>query len=254
MPYRKIDISDIQIIVCKNEPSNFTYNCESRNWDGFSLVTQGSGEFISNKGEKISVSKGSLVLLRKGDSYKFKFDGTCGYITSGFDFSKSCFADIEDLPSCIIASDRQMRNISEMADVWQRHSWDSFMICKIMLLSLYLEILQKVTKYTDCKDSDVRRALSFVHNNFKRNFSIEELSKYCALSPSYLRTKFYKNVGMTITDYRDNLRISSAKEMLKSGMFTIKEISEELGYCDVSHFSKTFSRTCGVTPGKYRGK
>ena len=59
---------------------------------------------------------------------------------------------------------------------------------------------------------------------------------------------------MTITDYRDNLRISSAKEMLKSGMFTIKEISEELGYCDVSHFSKTFSRTCGVTPGKYRGK
>ena len=48
--------------------------------------------------------------------------------------------------------------------------------------------------------------------------------------------------------------VSSAKEMLKSGMFTIKEISEELGYCDVSHFSKTFSRTCGVTPGKYRGK
>ena len=56
---------------------------------------------------------------------------------------------------------------------------------------------------------------------------------------------------MTITQYRDNLRINVAKELLESGHFSVTEISIELGYCDIYHFSKIFKQIVGISPQKY---
>jgi len=56
---------------------------------------------------------------------------------------------------------------------------------------------------------------------------------------------------MTITDYRNDLRISAAKQMLQSGLFSVKETAMELGYCDVYYFSKCFTAETGITPARF---
>jgi len=74
------------------------------------------------------------------------------------------------------------------------------------------------------------------------------------VSMSYLRTRFLKQTGQTIGKYRDSLRIAAAKEMLESKYFTVTEIANELGYCDVYHFSKVFSTYVGMSPTKWINK
>ena len=111
--------------------------------------------------------------------------------------------------------------------------------------------MRRIETKLSYNDKDIAEAVDFIHNNFKRNFTTEELSRHCAMSPSYLRTKFLKKLGVTVTEYRDNLRISAAKEMLKSEAFSINDIADALGYFDVSHFSKFFTKKCGMTPTKY---
>ena len=62
---------------------------------------------------------------------------------------------------------------------------------------------------------------------------------------------FKNSQGVSIMDYREKLRIRSAKDMLKSNAFRIKEIASALGYCDVYHFSKRFKSATGKTPANY---
>jgi transcriptional regulator GlxA family with amidase domain len=58
-------------------------------------------------------------------------------------------------------------------------------------------------------------------------------------------------MNMSVTEYRDCLRNKSAKEMLASGCFSVKETANILGYYDVYHFTKIFTRQNGISPAKY---
>jgi AraC-like DNA-binding protein len=38
---------------------------------------------------------------------------------------------------------------------------------------------------------------------------------------------------------------------LRSKLYTVSEVSEKSGFCDVKYFSKTFKKHYGVSPGKF---
>ena len=74
------------------------------------------------------------------------------------------------------------------------------------------------------------------------------------MSLSGIRAKFAKQVGSTIGEYRDKLRITVAQEMLESRFFAIADLAAELGYCDIDHFSKVFKAHLGYPPSKHMHK
>ncbi len=251
---KRINIESIVIIVKKKEKECFSFSNPRRIYDGFVLFTEGCGDIIlENDSEKkrYHLQKGSLFLFKQNDKYTIYSEKSGEYITSGFLFAKKHYEEINKLPRLIETDNRLFNTISEMADIWQSRSWDSYIICKIKLLQMYLSIMEKQQRNSILKDADVSMAVDFIHSNFKRNFTTLELANHCALSPSYLRTKFIKKTGKTITQFRDSLRISAAKEMLRVGDFSINEISAELGYYDVSHFSKFFLKHVGETPSNF---
>ncbi|WP_445301719.1 helix-turn-helix transcriptional regulator [Microcoleus sp. MON1_C1] len=47
-------------------------------------------------------------------------------------------------------------------------------------------------------------------------------------------------------------RIEKAKQLLKRQDLSITYISQQVGFHDQSHFSKTFCKLVGLTPKKYR--
>ena len=71
-------------------------------------------------------------------------------------------------------------------------------------------------------------------------------------SPSHFRKIFVKEMGVPPTVYRENIRCEVAKGMLISDIFTVTEISEVLGYCDIYHFSKEFKKRTGRSPSAYK--
>ena len=101
-------------------------------------------------------------------------------------------------------------------------------------------------------DGDIERAFSFIRAHYRENFSTEEIAKYCSVSQSYLRGKFKRMTGTSITRFREGLRIGEAKNMLESGFFSMQEIALHLGYSDVYHFSKRFAAATGTPPATYK--
>lgn len=60
-----------------------------------------------------------------------------------------------------------------------------------------------------------------------------------------------KKVGKTIVQYKTEVRMEKALELLERTDYTITEITFLVGYTDISHFSKTFKKYYGRSPSKY---
>lgn len=246
----EFDIRKIYMIAGKTESERFVFRNDCREWDGFVLFTNGVGSYIDANQTVHAIKRGSLVLLNKNDCYAFDTVGSCSYITAAFDFSVQC-KELESLPKLLTVNEKQIAEISALCEIWQKRKPSSVMRCKAGLYTLYSNVIEHSYTGSPTTEHAVRVALEFIHENYPRNFAFGEIAAQCRLSPSYLRAIFRRVMNMSVTEYRDLLRTESAKEMLTSGCFSVKETANRLGYCDVYHFTKVFTKLHGISPAKY---
>lgn len=62
----------------------------------------------------------------------------------------------------------------------------------------------------------------------------------------------YTNVGMSYSDYVQNVKISQACYLLRSTQERIIDISLKCGYSSISSFNRNFKKLIGYSPTKYR--
>ncbi|MEG1753785.1 MAG: AraC family transcriptional regulator [Christensenella sp.] len=98
---------------------------------------------------------------------------------------------------------------------------------------------------------EVEDIIEYLNNNLSKRLTLEQISKDFFLSRSYLQTIFKKHTGVSIMDYYAKLRIDKAKTYIREGKSNFTEISEQLGYTSIYHFSRKFKEIAGMTPSEY---
>lgn len=58
--------------------------------------------------------------------------------------------------------------------------------------------------------------------------------------------------GKSFSDYLEEYKIEEAKRLLLQTGMTVAEIATELNYTNAQNFIRFFSKSTGVTPGKFR--
>lgn len=126
------------------------------------------------------------------------------------------------------------------------------------------EIIQKLYLWSESLNSNaipastsnraaIEEILSYLEANcLNCNFSAYETAEnFCMTLPAF--SKFFKeSTGQNVMDYTIQARIQKAKELLVSTDLPLKDISEQVGYYNVSSFTRRFKLNQGVTPGEYR--
>ena len=95
-------------------------------------------------------------------------------------------------------------------------------------------------------------ALDHIRDNFRTGISIAGLAKLCGISDEYLRFLFKSLTGQTPLSYINNLRLESAREMLRSEFVTVAEAAEANGFENPGYFSRLFKKHYNIPPSKAR--
>jgi DNA-binding response OmpR family regulator len=83
-------------------------------------------------------------------------------------------------------------------------------------------------------------------------FGIRELCLEIGMSRAQLYRKFKSLTDTTVNDYLMNFRLFKAKELLLNSGLNVSEVAYETGFKNLSHFSRSFKESFGVTPGSIR--
>jgi AraC family transcriptional regulator len=94
--------------------------------------------------------------------------------------------------------------------------------------------------------------IDYINDYLNRDLHLTELANLVQMSPYYFGRLFKQSTGITPHHYVVQCRIDKAKQLLKRQDLSITYISQQVGFNDQSHFSKTFCKIVGVTPKKYR--
>ncbi len=113
-----------------------------------------------------------------------------------------------------------------------------------------LEVIIEDKKQTDTKP--IRLAKQYIQQNYMKPISLEEVSGYVGFNPTYFSTLFKKENGGNFVDYLSEIRMNSAKELLRETNLNIAVICEQVGYNDLKNFTKSFKKNVGLKPNEYR--
>lgn len=100
----------------------------------------------------------------------------------------------------------------------------------------------------------VRQALDFMQSHCAEHLSLGDVADHVYVSQWHLSKLINKQLNQSFFDILARMRVERAKTLLIDSNLRIHAIAEQVGYGDVAHFSKSFKRLEGVTPGEYRDR
>ena len=78
--------------------------------------------------------------------------------------------------------------------------------------------------------------------------NIEQLATKTSMSKARLADSFKQLYGASIYNYYQSHRMQKAHDLLSSGKFSVKEVSEKLGYTNLSNFVLAFTKQFNTSP------
>jgi two-component system response regulator YesN len=101
----------------------------------------------------------------------------------------------------------------------------------------------------------VKFAVEYIAKNYMKPLTLEQAAREVHLSPAYFSCLFSREQGQTFTEFLTATRLEKAKELLRTApALPISDVAGEVGYEDVSYFSRVFKKKTGTTPAHYRKK
>jgi AraC-like DNA-binding protein len=100
-------------------------------------------------------------------------------------------------------------------------------------------------------DKRIRAVLLCIEQTLSENITISGLAKIAYLSDTQFKKVFREQTGQTAIQYVTQKRMEKAKALLQHTDYSIQMIAENVGYSDVSAFSRRFSHCFGLTPTQF---
>ncbi|MBQ2862708.1 MAG: helix-turn-helix transcriptional regulator [Clostridia bacterium] len=209
----------------------------------FNIITQitdGEVAFSDSYGNVVTAQKGDVVYIPMGCAYKMSWKGPSpSNIAVHYQFMHE-------------SGSYPMQKIEDVCYPFYELPEDELMMMS-MFYHLY-SICEPSLKKSKAPvyDNRIECAVDFIRTNYNVDFTIEQLSDMCHLSPSRFHYLFKKSVGHTAIDYKNKIKTDIAMQMLISTSMSVEEISDKLNFNSSIYFRRVFKKFTGMSATKYR--
>ncbi|MDP2716497.1 AraC family transcriptional regulator [Rheinheimera sp.] len=101
-------------------------------------------------------------------------------------------------------------------------------------------------------DKRIAEAIRTMHQDISQTKTVAQLAKVAALSRSAFFYRFRQTVGITPMEYQVAWRMTIAKDLLKTQLYSMVQIADRVGYKSASAFSLAFTNYTGISPSKFK--
>lgn len=128
---------------------------------------------------------------------------------------------------------------------------------KGLLQSFVVELLRihNVREHMPRKSSrnfQIAPALSYAKEHYNEEIKIQDLAEVCGISETHFRRIFQECMNMAPNEYINVIRIQRASRLLLKSFATMEEVAYQVGYGDVSTFTRNFKKMFGMTPYQWK--
>ena len=234
---------------------------------GFLTVSISGESYIGKTGEAFVVSPGNLHLMGSQS-------GTVDYYTFLFPLKYISFRTddmldeklLEPLNSghlmiCPRVKDTAKELCEQLIEIYEAKKDESEskittqVRTKIILLQFILEMWKKgfvIENDTSGRNIVEKEMVSYIQQNFTGKISLKEFGEQFHLSEKYISRYFKEHFHITLSQYITYLRLENAKQLLQDTDLSVTETAMQSGYQNVSYFIRSFKKTYGISPLKYR--
>lgn len=103
------------------------------------------------------------------------------------------------------------------------------------------------------RNSKLALALQVMENNIEDPLTPDEISEVVTLSTRQLERLFARYMGMSPKRYYLKLRLERARDLLRQTDMSVTDVCVACGFRSLSHFSKSYRKACGISPGLESG-
>jgi YesN/AraC family two-component response regulator len=95
------------------------------------------------------------------------------------------------------------------------------------------------------------RALGFIETHLHTELRLEQVAREAGMSKFHFSRYFKKMVGITFRQFLTRRRITRALDLLRSAR-SVSDVYLDVGFKDLSHFSRAFHKLTGQNPSHFR--
>ena len=234
---------------------------------------------IELDGNIFRMEEGSVLIINSGIEYHIKTpENNVTYIAFNFDYTQS-HNNIKVPVPPEIKSNFNPKNIIENVEFQDFKVLDSYIyihnidsIQKIaakivteftrkhigyelktscMFAEILVECLRKAESEPSIQNNIANEVINYIHKNYNIPLTNIKIGGVFNLHPNYISKLIKQSTGVPLHKYILHVRLLHAIELLEIGTFSIGEIANKCGFCDVYYFSRYFKSAMNMTPSEY---
>ncbi|MBQ6462683.1 MAG: AraC family transcriptional regulator [Pseudobutyrivibrio sp.] len=122
----------------------------------------------------------------------------------------------------------------------------------LLLFNLVTIYEQQIGTSTKKKIDKLKPVIKHVEFHYDEPTSVDEMAKLAGFSESHFMRFFKEAFGVSFVTYLNDYRLSMAARLLLSTEDSVLDISQQVGFENLSHFNRQFKKKYNKTPREYR--
>ncbi len=243
-----LTVSRVHTALSKKCPISWKVKMDKRKYNVLVYIQTGSADFTFEN-HCLHAQTDDIVYLRKGESYTIESIGNVplSFSVISFDVEKEQDIPIESITKAglhLLEMFLYVENILISRGIAYK------LCCRSTVETIIYHIISNQF-YSVKLFGRLRASIDYIENYYNRKIDITTLASIAGLSVSHYRKIFKETYGIPPVQYINKIRIVKAKDMLKTGLYSQAEISEQCGFENPQYFNRVFKKFTNTTPGEY---